>query len=73
MHSIVTYYNLKYKSMSYSCITSWRLNNSNSTADEQPQCYGTDVKNVVISCTVRGIIVMLLLHVLLFSCRTRVY
>ena len=27
-----------YKSMSYSCITSWRLNNSYSTADEQSPC-----------------------------------
>ena len=29
---------LRYKSVSYSCITSWRLNNSYSTADEQPPC-----------------------------------
>ena len=28
----------RYKSMSYSCITSWRLNNSYSTVDEQPPC-----------------------------------
>ena len=36
--ALLPYYILRYKNMSYSCITSWRLNNSYSTADEQSPC-----------------------------------
>ena len=36
--TLLPYYILGYKNMSYSCITSWTFNNSYSTADEQPPC-----------------------------------
>ena len=36
-HSRITYLD-NYKSMSYSCMTSWRLKKYYSTANEQPSC-----------------------------------
>ena len=36
--ALLPFYIFRYKSMSYSCITSWRLNKGYSTTDKQPPC-----------------------------------